>query len=163
MRENKMKLNKLTTVLVSLSMLVMSNMVTATPHIHDSDNNQEQHQRHMKNKKSQKMHKRMIRKLEKAGVSEEQLAEIKLIHESGKALRDSKHQEIKDLKSQVKTLAKNENVDEQALRDLLVVVAEKKADLMLMHINSRSQVKALLNDEQKSQLEAMHQKHSRSE
>ncbi len=156
-----MKLNQLTTVFVSLGLLVISNIAVATPHNHDNDDSDhKQHQRHMQHNKSHKMHKRMIHKLKKAGVSEQQLADIKVIHESGKALREAKHQEVKALESQVRTLAKEENLDEQALRDLFLNVAEKKADLMIMHINTRHQVKALLNDEQKAKLEKMRQRHS---
>jgi len=155
-----MKFNQLTAVFVSLGMLVISNVSVASPHKNDSDYDHEQHHRHMQHKKSHKMHKRMLHKLEKAGVSEQQLAEIKVIHESGQALREAKHVEVKALKSQVRELAKQENVDEQALRDLLLNVAEKKADLMIMHINKRHQVKALLNDEQKAKLEEMQHRHS---
>jgi Spy/CpxP family protein refolding chaperone len=113
----------------------------------------------MHHKKSHKMHQRMMHKLEKSGISEQQMAEIKVIHDSGKELREEKHQEIKALKTQVRSLAKAESLDEQALRDLLITVAEKKADLMIMHINSRQQVKSLLNDEQRAKWEEMHNRH----
>ena len=160
LREITMKLKYIATLLISLGLLTTSNLTVASPHNHDNDSDHEQHQRHMHHKKGHKMHQRMMHKLEKAGASEQQLADIKVIHESGQELRKAKHQEIKALKTQIRELAKQETLDEQTLRDLLLSAAEKKADLMIMHINSRHQVKALLNDEQKTKLEEMHRKHS---
>jgi len=155
-----MKFTQLTTVFVSLGILVLSNVAVAIPHNHNDESNHEKHQRHMQHKKSHKMHQRMMHKLEEAGVSEQQMADIKVIHETDKELRTAKHQEIKALKTQIRSLAKEDNLDEQALRDLLMTVAEKKADLMIMHINNRHQVKALLNDEQKAKWEDMHKRHA---
>ena len=155
-----MKFNPVKTAVFSLSMLVLSTVAVAEPHNDDNGHNKSDEQHQMHHKKSNKKHQRMMHMLEKSGVSEQILADIKTIHASGLELRDAKHQEIKTFKTKIRNLSKADDFDEQALRDLLKTVAEKKADLMIMHINKRHEVKALLNDEQKAMLEEMHQEHS---
>jgi len=155
-----MKIIPLATVFISLGIFVLSNIAVATPHDRSAESDGQQYKHDMLYKKSHKMHRRMMHKLKKVGVSEEQLVGIKAIHESGKELREIKHQEIKTIRSQIKDITKQDVIDEPALRELLVSVADKKADLMMMHLNNKHQIEVMLNDEQKAKLEEMRQKHS---
>jgi len=155
-----MKIIPLAAVFISLGVLVLSNIAVATPHERFAEGDGLQHKHDMSHKKPHKKHRRMMHKLKKIGASEEQLVDIKSIHESGKELREIKHQEIKTIRSQIKDITKQDVIDEVVLRELLASVADKKADLMMMHLSNRHQIEAILNDEQKAKLEQMRQKHS---
>lgn len=105
------------------------------------------------------MIKKMMRHMSKLDLSEEQKNQIKLIIKSG--IEDSKAQKdaISQLKKQMKELKNAEELDESAFKALFAEISVIKSDLMIMHINKRKQVAALLTDEQKKSF--MEMKHER--
>ncbi|MDQ7050130.1 MAG: hypothetical protein Q9M92_11600 [Enterobacterales bacterium] len=110
--------------------------------------------------------KRILKHLEPLNLSKEQVKSVKQIVKSGKELSKPLRKSLKQQHKNLKMLGKSDAIDEQAIRDTSQQIAAIKADLMILHMNKKQQIRALLNEQQQAQLlemkqqrRAMKQKH----
>jgi len=101
--------------------------------------------------------KRILRHLEPLDLSKEQVESVKQIVKSGKEQAKTLRKKLKAQHKQLKMLGKSDVIDEQAIRDTSQQIARIKSDLMILHMNKKQQVRALLNEQQKVKLEEMKQ------
>ncbi len=149
------KLYILTGFLVTLVIAGFTYHATANPHhkgAHGFSHGEDQLGRGMNIK-------RVMRHLAALDLTDEQRVEIKSLVKAG--IEDSKPQRdsLKAMHQQMKKLMHADTVDEAAIKSLAAEMANIKSDLMILHINKRQQVAALLNDEQQAKLKKM--KHQR--
>jgi len=146
-------------VTVLLSGFVLSGNVIAHP---DSESG-EHKVKHMK-----KMHKKhgrdfgALRSLRRAfghlDLSDEQKDSLKSLKENNKDTMKASKVAMKPLKKQMHELLSAESLDETAIKDLSIQIAEKKADHMILMASIKKQAIALLTDEQRVELKKMKQK-----
>jgi Spy/CpxP family protein refolding chaperone len=149
-----MKIKLLSSVLLAASILMLSVNANAGHH----SKNDRQHSQ--SDKRGSVVN--IMKKISKLDLTDEQNMEIKAIVQSGLDDSKDKRQAMRALKSNMKTLRHTEVLDEQAIKLLSAEMADIKSDLMIMHINKRRQVAALLTDEQKETFKEMkHKRRSR--
>jgi len=108
--------------------------------------------------------KRILMHLAALNLTDEQIASVKQIVKSGKQQSKPLKQQLKQQHKQLRQLARVNPFDEQAIRDTSAQIAAIQADLMILHLNKKQQVKAVLTDDQRAKLEKMkEQRHAMKE
>ena len=145
------KLSIFAGILATLMIAGYSLHLTAGPNHkghHGFSNMHEQHARGMTEK-------RIMHHLSHLDLSEQQEIDIRALVKEGIVASKVKREEIKALHMQLRGVRQSDSVDEQAIRTYSADIASLKSDLMIMHLNKRKEVAALLTDEQKSKMEKM--------
>lgn len=93
------------------------------------------------------------RAIDQLDLSEDQKASIAALRESHQASRQSHRESMKNLRQQKRELKRSSPVDEAAIRSLNQQIAELKSEQEIHRAKAREEVKALLTEEQKAQLE----------
>ncbi len=96
---------------------------------------------------------KMQRALAHLDLTDEQQQAIEKIHQTGKAERKAKHEQMRTFKKQMHELLIAEQIDSGAIKALSLQIAEEKANNLIANAEKRQQVLALLTTEQKKRLE----------
>ncbi|MBV1910930.1 MAG: hypothetical protein KUG78_16645 [Kangiellaceae bacterium] len=102
---------------------------------------------------------RMMHHFSHLDLTDEQTLSIKNLIKDGFEQGKAKRGVMKTLHHQKRTLTKSDIIDEQAIRTLGVEIANIKSDLMIMRLNKRREVEALLDEQQVTKLKAMKAEH----
>jgi|GEM_PF-4634341 len=94
-------------------------------------------------------------------LSDAQRDELKALKQNNSESINAGKEAIYPMKSQMKELLMADEIDETAVKDLAVQIAEKKADQMLLIASIKKQAIAILTDEQRTELEQMKEKRQR--
>ncbi len=102
--------------------------------------------------------KRILKYLAPLELDDSQKESIKQIIESGKEQSKPIRSVLKAQHKQLKVLSKEDNFDEQSIRETSQAIARLKADLMILRLSKKQEIRALLTDEQLSKLNEMKEK-----
>ncbi|WP_346837066.1 Spy/CpxP family protein refolding chaperone [Microbulbifer sp. SAOS-129_SWC] len=108
--------------------------------------------------KGHRMEQRFERLAEQLSLTEGQIAQIRANHEAGRAEHTALRQREHALREQVRA-AMDEGADQAALDSFASALGSLEIQKMQQRDKSRQQFLAVLTDEQKTELEAMKQKH----
>ncbi len=95
------------------------------------------------------------RKLKKLDLSEAQQEEIRQLRHNHHSAMKEKYENIHQLKKQRRALLKAEQVDESAVRELSVRIAEVKTVLLIKKEAMKREIKLLLTDEQREKFNSI--------
>jgi len=144
------KLNQSFTAFVAIIAIIFSYNLTAKPMGHKGPHGAQKTGQHR-----MMTVKRVLMRLAPLNLSDEQIESVKQIVQTGKEQSKPLKQQLKQHHKQLRTLSRADSIDEQAIRETSQQIGRIKADLMILHLSKKQQIRALLTDQQRAQLETV--------
>lgn len=127
----------------------------------DGEQGSESHQREFRGKHHQNMRgfDGLRMDFSKLDLTDQQQVWLKQLKENNKASLQANFDEMRNLKEKVRPLLEAETIDENAVKNLSIQIADLKAEQMIKMAMLKKQIFAFLTEEQKARFEELQETH----